>query len=668
MRVAAGHLTLRIGGVALTGLLAASPWLVAQQSTPAQVPPRFRAGTDVVRLEASVLDSARRPVRGLTRADFKVLEDGRERPIVAFTPVILPERPPDGGNAGWLRDAPLDVVSNATTHEGRLVVIVFDWSIRLYDQGLARRIAHAAIDNLGPTDLAAVLFTNESSASGIPQNFTADRALLHAAVDRPFTAAMVDMLSANKMALEDPEGYESPNCPCRLCSVEALTRVADALKGVSERPKVILHVTSYVRTFEEAPPVKPPPVIPGQFWRNFSTFPGTTCRVPLRDARRGLERAMGEANATIHVLDAVGMETSESAPLGGRRMQERQDALPVLADLTHGRTVTNTNAPETQVESILEETGSYYVLGFAPASTRADGRVHRIEVEVRRRDVTVKARDRYVQEEEPASMLSSTDGDLIRTLGSALPSTDVPLDVSVVPLVAEGKDATAAVVVARLVDPLPANASEVTFVSAAFTPRGASVTAKRRTILLGPPSQGAAARPRGLVSGLLIDPGRYEVRVAAELPSGAGSVHAFVEVPDFRDAPLSISGLLLRVEPDEPAAPQDEIEGMLPFVPTARRTFARTDRVSAFVQISQGSSRRDALAPVALRMRIIDARDRAVRDERLILAPSEFSKTRLTAPRLTLPVQSLPAGRYLLQLLASRGEREAARAVRFQVR
>ena len=52
----------------------------------------FRAGTDLVQVDVSVLDHERRPVRGLTAADFTVIEDGKPRPIVAFTAVDLPER------------------------------------------------------------------------------------------------------------------------------------------------------------------------------------------------------------------------------------------------------------------------------------------------------------------------------------------------------------------------------------------------------------------------------------------------------------------------------------------------------------------------------------------------------------------------------------------------
>ena len=62
--------------------------------TEAQAPqnPTFRSGTDVVRIDVSVLDKNRVPVRGLTTADFTVREEGKPRPVVASASSLC--RPP----------------------------------------------------------------------------------------------------------------------------------------------------------------------------------------------------------------------------------------------------------------------------------------------------------------------------------------------------------------------------------------------------------------------------------------------------------------------------------------------------------------------------------------------------------------------------------------------
>ncbi len=105
-----------------------------------------------------------------------------------------------------------------------------------------------------------------------------------------------------------------------------------------------------------------------------------------------------------------------------------------------------------------------------------------------------------------------------------------------------------------------------------------------------------------------------------------------------------MSGVLLHVAPEEPVASRDEIDNALPFVPTARRSFASTDIVSAFVQVSQGTTRKDAVQPASLVLRIKDVRDKALRNQTGALSTAEFARHRTANVRLTLPLRELPPG------------------------
>ena len=120
-------------------------------------------------------------------------------------------------------------------------------------------------------------------------------------------------------------------------------------------------------------------------------------------------------------------------------------------------------------------------------------------------------------------------------------------------------------------------------------------------------------------------------------------MHTFVDIPDFKRAPLAMSGVLLHVAPEEPVA-LDEIDDGLPFVPTARRRFAPTDTVSAFVQVTQGTARKDALQSVTLRLRINDAHDAIVRNQSGTLSPAEFAQQPHREPP-ALPASSRAAAR-----------------------
>ena len=68
----------------------------AAQNAPPQ-PPSFRCGVDIVRLDVSVLEKDRRPVRDLTRDEITILVNGESQPIVSFEPVAFPTvKPPTG--------------------------------------------------------------------------------------------------------------------------------------------------------------------------------------------------------------------------------------------------------------------------------------------------------------------------------------------------------------------------------------------------------------------------------------------------------------------------------------------------------------------------------------------------------------------------------------------
>src|SRR5688572_24346482 len=104
-----------IGGVVVSVATA----LAAQQ-------PQFRAGVDIVQLDVTVLDRDRRPITGLNAADFTVLENGKPRPIQAFSSVDLPPAPSLlAGLASWRAEVPADVVTNQVS-PSRIVVLLID--------------------------------------------------------------------------------------------------------------------------------------------------------------------------------------------------------------------------------------------------------------------------------------------------------------------------------------------------------------------------------------------------------------------------------------------------------------------------------------------------------------------------------------------------------------
>jgi VWFA-related protein len=673
---------------------APAPWLLAAvaglvavahgQQPPAQPPATFRTGVDLVEVDVSVLDKDRRPVRGLTRESFTILEDGKPRPVVAFAPVDLVEREAAPTRASWVRDVAPDVTTNGLRPEGRLVVIMFDWSIRFADHVLAKRIATAAVNALGPDDLGAVVFSSGFGNAGTPQNFTADRSRLLASINRPWAVAVYnppvgpghDPRNKNDVMIEDPEGYLSGDCYCRACVPETIARVADSVRDVRGRRKTLIFIGTYFRPEESLwGPQSRQGGAPG-FLRSPEIAPirQGVCAAPLQEARERMVRATSLANLTIHTLDPVGLETTLNSPLGGSAdgQRERREGLAVPADLTGGRTVMNTETPEAHVPAVLAESGSYYLLAFAPSDPKPSGKLHKIEVKVDRPGVTVRTRSGYVT--EPARVtggLTIGSPETVAALKGIMPRADVPLSVTVAPFAIPGKAESALAIVLgarqQVAAESGAKTATVKLLTAAFGWDGKSADAVDQTIGVTSRPDASGTSRYEVVSRLTVKPGRYEVRVALDAATNQrGSVYTFVDVPDFTKQPLSLSGLILSVSPGISSAGREAFATLLPIVPTTQREFARTDRATAFLQVYQEAGK--SPLPAGVTARIADTSDRIVLDQVTALTAERFAGNRGADYRLELPLDRLERGEYLLTIEATRGPQTARRGVRFTVR
>src|SRR5262245_42748696 len=340
----------------------------------------YRTGIELVQIDVSVLDRDRHPVLGLKPGDFVVKEDGKVRAIAAFSAVTLPERKSEPA-AEWMREASPDVVTNLAPKDGRLVVILLDYSIGKSNLPEVRRTAEAAVDQLGPGDMAAVIFTTV----GVPQNFTSDRSLLRAAIDQTFLGFEVDP--------DDPIGAHRGECPCGVCSLEAMTNVADAVREVPHRRKILLFIGTGVSVSTTA----------------------IGCFAEVREAREKLLRAAGAANLTIHTFDSALLQSGGYSSTQQRDIPEvtdasarapnlvRQNDLAFFPGETGGRAIKNTNAPWEPIPAIFAETDSYYVLGIAPSSLTDDGAFHKISVEVNLPGVEVHPRKGYYAPAPPTA-------------------------------------------------------------------------------------------------------------------------------------------------------------------------------------------------------------------------------------------------------------------------
>lgn len=643
----------------------------AQQQPPPAQPPTFRTGVDAVQLDVSVLDKDRRPVRGLTAADFTVLEEGKPRQIVSFSAVELPPLPEVEVPTGIDTVQP-DVVRNDLP-DGRIVVILLDpflqramapGRVTIADPpGITalRATAASIVNGLGPGDLAAVGHT----IYGVPQNFTTDKARLRRAID---TTAF----GTNKRA----EGEEWGNCNCGTCRLDAITRVANALRNEPQRRKVIFFIGERVQL---AP-------VPGQ------------CNAYLEPATKQMTVATQLANVTVNTVDPNAMETtnvhagddfkpepavSESAATQERLNRafliERHQSLQAVADWTGGRAILNTNAPEKSVRPILEESSAYYLLAFQTSNAKPDGRFHPVTVKVNRPDLQVRTRKGYYADAViKADQVADNSVSLETVAREILPERGLPMDITAAPfrgpdgkpvvLIATGVRGRAPVPPATTDAPGSSALEPVEILTSAFVDGQKTVEWQRQQFSAALPDEIANQLRYESFSTLPLAPGTYEVRVATrqERAGAIGSVHTYVDVPDFDSGALTLSGLILLDRRAPSTTPLDSLSWLVDTTPTTRREFRAGDQVSAFARVYQKTGAPPKAAAVVVRVLNGDLKE--VSSTRIDLAADQFATSGSANARLDLPLDKLAPGPYVLRLDASAGDAAGRRDLRFNVK
>ncbi len=607
--------------------------LAATLAASLQQQPTFRAGTEVIQLDVSVLDKDRKPIRDLTKADFTVLEDGKPQSVVAFNAVDVPDPPPSlnavPAEMRWTRTVTPDVTTNTLPPEGRLFAMVLDDALMPADPGIldgAKKAARSVINHLSEGDEMAIVFTAEGQDS---QDFTSDRTKLMAKVDKlqfghaTYTLGW-DTAVAPKPTLPGkppikgyPPGMDGDYL-FRQGSLNTLRDVADVLASAPQRRKVLVYVS---------------PGIPIDYEASSPTLAsGTGMGMQIVEAQRHLAeqldavfRQMQRANVTVYALDPAGLDGLElftkrelsqlpifanlailpypvtaantskvpntPADLAHYLASNSMDFLEAAAENTGGRAIVNTNDFEPGIAAMFRENGSYYLLGVE-SHDPGSGKMHRLEVKVNRAGAEVRTRHGYYASDANADKKLAAASPVTKAIAGALPDPELPMQVTLAPFASSTPEgATVAMVLGvSQTAPKARMAGIVDLETKAFTPDGYARADHSQTAYITLlPGDGDAPAQYQLLSHIDLKPGRYQLRIGAHASIGdtSGSVFADVDVPDFASAPLSLSGILLEATPSPAAAPKDALAAIVPIIPTAARVFQQgRSRVSVRARVS----------------------------------------------------------------------------------
>src|SRR5262249_5658052 len=139
----------------------------------------FRAGVDLVEIDAVVTDQRGTIVRGLGRDDFEILEDNKAQQLASIDFIDIPLVHNPAGVSALGARTESDVSSNQDAAASRAYVIALDsFHVAPGHTPLVRQLAKRFIDQaVGDKDVVAVVNLGNSATS---QGFTSSRQLLYA--------------------------------------------------------------------------------------------------------------------------------------------------------------------------------------------------------------------------------------------------------------------------------------------------------------------------------------------------------------------------------------------------------------------------------------------------------------------------------------------------------
>jgi len=619
---------------------------VSGQTTPGKPVAQFITGVDLMTLDVSVLDNERRPVRGLTAADFTILDDGIRQDIQAFSAIDLPDV--ERALAAWTREVQPDVARNDDLAGRRIIAIVLDDALPMVMPSLIAYVKKAAsevVNQLGPRDLAAVIFPLEKRNG---QTFTSDRARLLKAIER---------YNGNTPTGDDAPGLAAARKQFLYTSfISTIRQLTEYLAELPDRRKALILASEGIPLdIEDAMPR----LSGGEDFTGAFSYPQLFAE--LHDTFVAAQRA----NVNIYPIDPAGLRAGRSLSV---------DFLRGLAEVTGGYAVVDTNDTAAGVRQIFRENGSYYLLGYAARSPDERGHYRKIQVKVNRSGLTIRTRSGYIEppRAKPKAARKSEPAPVWAALASVMPRGDVEMHAVAAPFAVAGRRGAAVAIVASLHQPAPPGTDRLVenadLLVQAYDPKGDRRAGERMTarVVLRPEREGDVVYE--VFSRLDLPPGRYQLRLAAAsaLQGKSGSVFFDLDVPDFSDQALSWSGVVVSAASGPTAAGKEKLAALLPVLPTTRREFTADDGATVFARLYQGG--RNALAPVTVRTRIEDGTGAIASDTTDVFEPGRFVADRSAEYRIALPLDRLAAGLYLLTIDAQAGKASARRTVTFSVR
>ena len=581
-----------VGVVAMTVVVPRAQAPEAQQPTDT---PTFRVGTRLATIDAVVVDDRGQHVTDLKPEDFEIVERGKSQAVrqVVYVQVIGPDGRPvfqptvTGAPAPGAPPASLDAAARSRPLAGGnglasgkrasrvLAIVVDDLGLSHESTAYVRMMLTRYVDTkIAPGDLVAIIRT--AGGVGTLQQFTTDRRLLHAAIDRV------------RYSLQSRKGvgaFEAITPPPSTSLVTKVGQTIDELRTEVNTAGTLGALEYVLRGIEE---------LPG---RKSVVFVSEGFDLGFRDAKASrswsaFTRVMDRANragVVVYTMDARGLQTGgltaeddaqtkkiampgdgpapDPSPVvreraSGRRrdLLDSQDSLVYLAQQTGGFAVLNGNDLVAGMARVIDDTRGYYLLGFdtsIPTNERWDP--NDIRIHVKRPGLTVRARRGLFGPAEKERPRDTTPADPL-VAATLSPFATGAIDVRLTTLFAHDKTAGSYVRTLFFIDPAGLtftvgadgrHEADLSLLLLAVGDNGQTSAQVRIEVPLRLNDDDyALMRQRGLLYSARLgikEAGGYQIRAAVQddRSKAIGTSAQFVEVPKVGKDVVALSGVLM---------------------------------------------------------------------------------------------------------------------------
>jgi VWFA-related protein len=409
-----------VAGLAMLplALLVLAPWAVPAAGQ------TFRSAIDLIAVDVQVRDRLGNPVRALSADKFTVTIDGRKRRVVSADLARF-EVSPTSGMAWPASNGQLNPISvNGPTGDGRTFIVAVDTSsFRALDVNMALSAGGRFVRGLLPDDavgvfqlphgpylepttshtaaltaLNKIVGTKASSQSQMDMSIEQVIDITAAAATQPLLTART---TVGQLVSAPAESADGPPIDCPgtrvACTEAAIAEAAGLATSFEEEVfQGIQGLDSLLRRLR-ATPVRKTVLL-------FSAGMPVADRSGGRPSLAREVRLLGEqaayANATINtvyfdtnIINEFSLESRRPKSSTGRTRVINTRALAEFTEPSGGALIeVGLGSPDREIDKLLAEISTYYVLGVEPETRDRDGRPHRLDVKVAERNVRLRSR------------------------------------------------------------------------------------------------------------------------------------------------------------------------------------------------------------------------------------------------------------------------------------